>query len=101
MRHGVDVDAAGADAAAVQTAVQAEQRRWQSDTERQRSAAEQAEAVALSRHLDDVDRAAEEAQTCADAEPDEGRPSFLGRRPNETSTVPCGRCHPLHSGSRR
>ena len=58
-RYGVDVDNTGADPAAVQAAVEAEQLRRQSDTERQRSATEQAEAVALSRQADEIDRAAE------------------------------------------
>lgn len=71
-RYGIDVNATGADPAAVQAAVEAERLRRQSDTERQRSAAEQAEAVALSRQADEADRAAEAARTNADVAPDEG-----------------------------
>lgn len=71
-RYGVDVNNTGADPAAVQAAVEAEQLRRQSDTERQRSTTEQAEAVALSRQADEADRAAEAARTSADVAPDEG-----------------------------
>ena len=71
-RYGVDVNNTGADPAAVQAAVEAEQLRRQSDTERRLSATEQAEAVALSRQADEADRAAEAARTSADVTPDEG-----------------------------
>ncbi|MBA8817081.1 hypothetical protein FHX48_002175 [Microbacterium halimionae] len=71
-RFGVDVNNTGADPAAVQAAVEAEQLRRQSDTERQRSATEQAEDAALSCQADETDRTAEAARTSAEVAPDEG-----------------------------
>lgn len=70
-RYGVDVDNTNADPAAVREAVErSEQFRGQSDTERQRAAAEEAEAARLLSEADRSDNAAERARGEAENEPD-------------------------------
>ena len=102
-RYGVDVDNTGADPAAVQAAVEAEQLRRQSDTERQRSATEQAEAVALSRQVDEIDRAAEASRDTADTAPDEAEreQAQVTEREQNRAEATREKAEPLYDSSER
>lgn len=69
-RYGVDVDEAGGDPQAVQAAVDAELFRRQSETERRRGAAEEAEAALLMTEADRADRQSDAAAQRAENAPE-------------------------------